>query len=292
MKVVKGLIVGILALGVVLIGIGFATGGDFNNMFASETYVLQDTISYSDEITMLDIDVETKIIDIKSTTDSEIRIDYYASENETWAFDLSDGILNITQRDPDGIRFWFNFSYAPRDERTLTVYIPKTYAFDVSIKSNTGDIYFTGFDQLKDVDISTNTGDLVIDLLTADLMNLSSDTGDIVAGELNIESKTMIHTSTGDVELVDSASSELDIKVSTGDIDITNIDAEKIDLDSDTGSITVAGVDLDGRSVYLDTDTGRVNFKGQSQGDEFNLTLDDANFYINASTDTGNVTVN
>ncbi len=295
MKIFKGLLLGIILLGMILIIVGFVSGGSISALTGlftnTEDYVLQDTITYTEEITDLVIDVETKSIVINSVTGSDITIDHYEKEEETWAFSLTDGTLKITQQDPRGIRFWFNFSISPKEERTIVINIPENYEFGADIKSNTGDTKISGFDLIKNLLIDSNTGDISVADIKSTTMNLNTDTGSIDVKNVDATGGVSIDSSTGGVDVENINCLSLDINVNTGDIEVINVESNKIDLDSDTGDVTVSGIDLDERSIYLKTDTGRVKFKGQSQGDEFNLTLDDAGIYLKASTNTGNVEV-
>lgn len=318
MKIFKVLVVSILIIGIIAVVGGFALGanmaGVFDGLNQSDDYVEQETIYFDENISYIDIDVKTRNIIISSSDVEEISIDHYRKEDDTWVIEIVDGTLNISQDEPNHIFGWFNFGFFVGDYRDVEIIIPEEYTFDIDVKTNTGTIDVSGFDeehQLGDVILSSDTGTINlndIDASTIDLesdtgavkvkniktssLKMDTDTGRVVIDEVVATTSIMASTSTGSADISNVETPLIDISVNTGSIDVENVEANQIDLESNTGSIDIKGVNMTNRTTTLKTDTGSVKVNGQDQGKTYQANYANANsFYLNAETDTGSIKI-
>ncbi|QWB95941.1 DUF4097 domain-containing protein [Mycoplasmatota bacterium] len=295
MKIFKSLLVIIVIAGLALIAIGFAIGASFTSVFAglssNDDYTLEDTETYSETLSDIVLDLETRNVEITSTTDDFISIDYYSKEDDTWLFDFNRGVLEITQDEPSGIFNWFSWTLPTSNYLDVIITIPEAYSFDVDVKTNTGDISLENFDALGDISLVTDTGSVSVELIDAVSLYLESDTGSLKVKDVNADEDITLDTSTGSADIENTTCESLSVDLSTGSIDIDDVVANKIDLDTNTGSIDVEGINLTNRTLRLSTDTGSVKVNGNDQGDTYNLILTDEDFYLTADTNTGSIRI-
>lgn len=314
MKVIRNLIIAAIIIAAVFIGIAFASGASFVSIFDAfnedDTYHLQDPIVYEETITSLNIDVEDRSIVIEPTSQTTTTIEHYRKDDEVWQIDLMDEALYISQQDDNDFFDWFNWGFTNHDKKQITILIPETYIFDVDIQSYTGDIDITDFDKLKDVALETTTGDISLNDFETSKLNIQSTTGDIsveevmitndleaevTTGNIHIKeadaSSFALQATTGDIDIEQVITNTVLIETSTGDIQIDNVVADTFDLSATTGQIKMINVDLEDRSLYLDTSTGNIVVDGNKQGNEYTY-VDDENYYIDAHTSTGDIKIN
>ncbi len=296
MKFIRNLIIIILILGAVFIGVGFASGASWDNLFdvvtLTDDYVEQDPIVYAETIHTLDVDVETRHVKISSTDEDEITINHYRIETEIWEISLTDGVLAISEQDMPGIGGWFNWRIPFGNRDDILISIPETYAFEIDVITNTGGISLNGFDMLTTVSLETDTGSIDVENISATDLNVSSDTGSLNMEDVSVDQDVILETNTGSMNMTNVSSVTLDVMINTGSIGISGLTADQIDLMTDTGSINVSGVELNNRTLHLQTDTGSIHVRGQNQGNTYNYEGSDSTFYIDADTDTGSISIN
>jgi|GEM_PF-4673594 len=295
MKLIKWLIIIVFVTGLVLMGVGIAYGGSFDDVVdtvsSGDDYVLQDPITYEDPLTQLIIDVAIRDISIQTTEDEHITIEHYRRDNEDWSITFEDGVLLITQESRRIFSFDWTWLWSSNHRMDLIIKIPSTYEFDIHANTDTGRIELSGFQSLGDVLLETNTGKIEVEEIDATKLNLYTDTGSIYLDEADVLEDIDIDTDTGSVHVDHTSSNSIVVEVSTGSINLTDVEINQVDLKSNTGSIEVSGIDLTNRTLRLSTDTGNVKVNGDSKSDDYNLILSDSSFYIDADTDTGNVRI-
>lgn len=295
MKTIRNLMIVIFILAIILIGVGFASGASFDQILdgftTSDDFILQDPIVYTEQVTSLKVTTETRDIVIESTNDLDITIEHYRLEDEIWIISLVDGMLTITQQDQPGILGWFNWRFNVGEKDDVKIYIPETYAFEIDVMTNTGEINLSGFNLLEDTKLETDTGSINVEYVTTPNLDVSSDTGDIKLLDVTVTNDIILETNTGSLDMDDVSSENLAIDLDTGSIDIDQITANRIDIANDTGSIDINGINLTNRGMNLHTDTGSVIVNDLNQGHTYQMNISNQDFYINAETDTGNIRI-
>ncbi len=296
MKVIKNLIIILFIVALVFIGVGFVSGATWDSMVNAVTsnneYIEQDPIVYTDIITSLVVDVDTRSVEIISTDDSDITINHYRIEGEIWNISLQDGILTISQQNEPGINGWFVWRLPFGNRNDVIITIPSSYQFDVDVLANTGSISLSDFDALEEVNLESDTGSIHVQNVQATDFNLSTDTGSLNITNVDISNDAILETNTGSITINQITSENLAATVDAGSINITSIETNRIDLSSDTGSINVSQVDLLDRTLHLSTSTGTISVKGVGHGNNYDLVLSNIAYYINAQTDTGSIHIN
>ena len=148
---------------------------------------------------------------------------------------------------------------------------------ELFVKESTGDIQIPGDFTCKNIDISTNTGDINVSASTTGPMILKTSTGDInlenmSAGAMKLNVSTGFITVNGAV-----CQGEINIQVSTGKTDLTDVQCKKLFSKGDTGDIVLNHVIAE-EIFSIERDTGDVRFNGSDA------------LSIFVETDTGDVT--
>jgi len=318
MKIFKIVMITIVSLGILFITLGLIIGGSFIGVIdifnQSDEYEKQDTIYFDQEITSIYMDLETRNIQIISSDESQITIDYYEKEGDTWDITLNQGVLSIEHEEEKGIFNWFNLGFIEQDVKTIIIMIPYTYQFDMDVETNTGDVSVKNFDQdnhLGEVLIESNTGDVSMDTVfanhvemetdtgsikvkhaTMQSLDMETDTGDIIIDDVVVEKNIEAESSTGSTSVNNVTAQSISVVMHTGDIDVEDVTIDQIDLKTNTGDIEVVGVDLLNRTINLSTSTGDVEFDGHEQGKTYTYVGSLENYYIVAKTNTGDIEIN
>ena len=183
------------------------------------------------------------------------------------------------------------FSFATQTKVVVTLPSDRTYSLVLDM--DTGDITLKGNANVKNLRLSTDTGDIDTEnaVITCEGgMEIDVDTGDVELGTFTTKS-LIIESDTGDINLKNGTASEkIELSTDTGDMEIEGLltakeivietdtgdcetdggclDADVIRLEADTGDIEVnlAGLQSD-YAIYVDKDTGECNVSSQEGGE-------------------------
>ncbi len=134
-------------------------------------------------------------------------------------------------------RKWYEYIGINFGSSSITVYIPQAKYSAISVKASTGDIQ--------------------VENLSAEKLDLSVSTGKITASHVRCEDDVTVHVSTGKTNLTDITCKNLTSSGNTGDISLKQVVAtEKFSIKRSTGDITFDGCDAAG--IVAQTDTGDV----------------------------------
>ena len=148
---------------------------------------------------------------------------------------------------------------AKMEGSTSNIYVNEFKAYNLQIKTTTGDI------KLENVDV---TNDIITNLSTG-----YTNTNNVKAASLDIKA------STGKVNLKDTIiNNNINIETSTGDVTLEDIDAATLKIKTTTGD--VKGTILTDKIIYANTNTGHVDVPHLSSGGICEIT-----------TDTGDITI-
>lgn len=161
---------------------------------------------------------------------------------------------------------------------TGNVKIPKEFNFsNINILSDTGNIinYASSSENVK---VKTSTGDIRIENTTVNMIDFSTSTGKVDIINVSCYSDIKVNVSTGKTNVINTNSKNIISNGSTGNITFKNVIAtEKFQIKRSTGDINFK--DCDANNIIVKTDTGNV--KG--------TLLSDKTFFV--QTDTGSIDV-
>lgn len=217
--------------------------------FKKLSTVRHETNNYeiNDDYKNISIVTDTADVVLIPTESLKSSVVCYEQENLKHSVTVKDGTLFIDIVDT---RKWYEHIGIDFATPKITVYIPQGEYGTLSVKSSTGNI--------------------CVENITADVLDLSVSTGDISVS--NVDCKNVISSgSTGDIYLKNVIATEkFSINRSTGDIKFHRCDAAEIYLKTDTGK--VVGSLLSDKVFITETSTGKISVPKTTTGGKCEIT--------------------
>ena len=238
----------------------------------------------------------------------------YEQKNVKHSVAVKDGTLVIRVVDT---RKWYEHIGIHFGTPKITVMIPQEDYGVLSIKSDTGDVEIPKDFRFESIDITgstgnvtnlastsgaikikTGTGNVCVENVSADMLDLSTSTGDVTVSKLTCTGDVKIHVSTGETNLTDTECKNLTSGGSTGDIFLQNvIVGEKLSVERSTGDVKLGSIDA--TEIFIETDTGDVKgslltekvFIVQTDTGSINVPKTTAGGKCEISTDTGDIII-
>ena len=187
---------------------------------------------------------------------------------------VEDGTLKIVAEDKRG---WIDHISFFSKHLTMTVYLPTAALGSLKIDCGTGDVLIPEAFTFADVDIEVSTGNVTCKAPECGSMKIKTSTGDIKLEGVRAE-KIDLSVSTGKITGNSiNCRGALTAKVSTGKITFTDVNCKSFASDGSTGDITLKSVVAE-ELMNIKRTTGDVRFEGS----------DAAEIIVNTST--GDVT--
>ncbi len=260
------------------------------------------------------IGIDTAELTFLPSEDGKLKVICVEEEGMQHVVAVSDGTLSIQAVDTQR---WHEKIGVGGEKTSVTVYLPKKEYGDLTLKTSTGDVTVPAAFRFRsvlmtgstaDIDfrafteggvsIWTSTGDISLDGLQADSLDLTASTGhvrvsaSVIAGSVKVQTSTgevgftdlncadaRVKTTTGEVDLTRVlASASLRIETDTGDVSFDRSDAPEIRVETDTGDVT--GTLLTPKTFEADTHTGRVKLPSSEPGGRCELKSDTGDFEI------------
>ena len=251
-----------LLLGGILFFLGFAISG-FNIHALSNVRFAQKHYEEraEQEITSLTLDFDVSDFQIVFDENATgVQIDYPQKQNRRGKnlsvilLTETENSLTVKETKEKFILSPFNFS-SPK----TTVRLPASRAYDLTIKTDTGDISLQEDGNFSSLALETDTGDITVLGATAQTVRFETDTGDISL--IDTQARDLaIDLDTGDLRLENvTVENKLLTETDTGDVTLAKtVKALEISIETDTGDIKARGALVDATTVHLSTDTGDV----------------------------------
>ena len=270
---------------------------DFTKL-STVTYVTN-TYEAHGEFDEISIHVDTTDIEFVPTEDGDCRIVCFEAEKARHSVTVQNGSLTIKMRDT---RNWYDHVCISLGSPKMTVYLPQKEYSALFIATDTGDIHipkdFT-FERIQidgdtsEVDcfasvadlleIELRTGDIHIDSITAEQVNLTTTTGEIAVNDATTKNGIDIKTDTGTITLKNVvAAGSLSVKSDTGDVRFEDSDAAQISIKTSTGDVT--GTLLSEKVFITDSSTGRISVPKTTAGGKCEITTDTGDIRIDIAT--------
>ena len=270
---------------------------DFTKL-STVTYVTN-TYEAHGEFDEISIHVDTTDIEFVPTEDGDCRIVCFEAEKARHSVTVQNGSLTINMTDT---RNWYDHVCISLGSPKMTVYLPQKEYSALFIATDTGDIHipkdFT-FERIQidgdtsEVDcfasvadlleIELRTGDIHIDSITAEQVNLTTTTGEIAVNDATTKNGIDIKTDTGTITLKNVvAAGSLSVKSDTGDVRFEDSDAAQISIKTSTGDVT--GTLLSEKVFITDSSTGRIRVPKTPAGGKCEITTDTGDIRIDIAT--------
>ena len=270
---------------------------DFTKL-STVTYVTN-TYEAHGEFDEISIHVDTTDIEFVPTEDGDCRIVCFEAEKARHSVTVQNGSLTINMTDT---RNWYDHVCISLGSPKMTVYLPQKEYSALFIATDTGDIHipkdFT-FERIQidgdtsEVDcfasvadlleIELRTGDIHIDSITAEQVNLTTTTGEIAVNDATTKNGIDIKTDTGTITLKNVvAAGSLSVKSDTGDVRFEDSDAAQISIKTSTGDVT--GTLLSEKVFITNSSTGRISVPKTTAGGKCEITTDTGDIRIDIAT--------
>lgn len=208
-----------------------------------------------------DISINYGTADIKfvMSKDDKCRVAVKEYSKEKHNVHVENDTLTIEYKDT---RKWYEHIGIRFGSPEIIVYLSKTSCYNLLINGSTGDVTIDSLYMLiSNIDISTSTGDININMASCENMNIKSSTGDINITDTNCINKLKITASTSDIHFgYPFRAGTIDIKVSTGDVTGFISSPHKFIVTTSTGDIEVPK-DSSNKICKITTSTGDVKIK-------------------------------
>ena len=250
----------LLVAGVVLFGvfIGVNNGIDFKNL--KPTNYKTNTYEFADEITDIDVKIETADISITPSIDGKTKVVCNESEKVAHKVYVENGSLKVTVEDN---RTWID-NFLSFTKHSITIYLPKTEYNSIKIENVTGDVEVSSAFTFKNISVDVTTSDVLICAKATDGIKIKSTTGDVTV--LNVNSNVIeVKLTSGDVYFKNViANDKIAINSTTGDVELEGCDALDIYLKTTTGDVEASL--LSGKIFDVNVTTGEVRVPSNSEG--------------------------
>ena len=264
----KFMIVGVIfmAMGLALFaGAAIAFGFDFSKLDAAK----YETDEYIIEEDFQKIDIISNETDIrlKPSDDGKTKIVCVELETVKHSVSVADGTLNISAADQ---RKWYEFFNLHFKSLSITVYLPSVDYAAVTVNGRTGDIRIENI-VANQINLSVSTGSIALNnVACGGNISVNVSTGDTRLTD--VDCKNFISEgSTGNVTLKNVVATEnFTIKRSTGNIRFENCDAGEIVVKTSTGNVT--GTFRTEKVFIAKTSTGTVKVPPTTAGGKCEIT--------------------
>lgn len=262
MKALTKVLLLIFVLGLVLSVVAFFGGLDIIGLrdFFNDAESYGDQITYTEttEITTINIDVETRNVNIVPTSSTELLVMYHVHVKDDWVVEENNGILTIYQNKELEVFNWFNFKFVPEDIITVFIEIPETWVIDLDINSDVGNVLIEYGDLfMSTVTIGSATGNVNVSDLNLDLLDIDLNTGNVSLDRVNIANDLNINTDTGRLSVDTVTALDVILDSNTGTVIVDELTGTALTVTSDTGTIEIKNSEITNQ-VNLDTETGAV----------------------------------
>lgn len=181
----------------------------------------------------------------------------------------------------DDTRKWYDYIGIHFSLPKITVYIPQKEWGTVSVQAGTGDISLENL-SVDTIDLRVSTGCITVSNVNCQVdTNIQVSTGKTTLTNLNCKNLTS-EGDTGNLTLKQVIVSEkLSAERSTGDVKFDGCDAGEIFVTTDTGDVT--GSLLTDKIFITQTDTGKVDAPKSVTGGRCEITTDTGDIKITVS---------
>ena len=271
------IVLSIIALVVLSLLVFLLTGskrfGYFNfGSSVSEELVLEE--SYEPGFEQIVVDASFATIEVKSSTDEQIKLFIYGDKDRV-KVDTKSGKLLITLKGKKCFGFCFN-----QKIDKVELYIPNTFAKDLEINNDYGDITIGDFPQAhisveedygdvfvqsgNEVKVENNYGDIEIE--EANIAHVKESAGNVTIGKVQ---DAIVHNNFGDIK-VQEVLHFMDIKQDCGDVKIEKAILNKDSkIENHLGDIKIGETN----EIYIEAKTSLGDTKIKQNNHKADVTL-------------------
>ena len=244
---------------------------NFGNSISKELVLEESYDSLFDRIV---IDASSANIEVKTSLDEQVKVLLYGDKDRV-KVDPQGGKLAITIKGKKCFGFCFN-----QKLDKVELYVPETFAKEIEINNNYGDISVGDFSQANmivkedcgdvsiqsgnEVRVNNNYGDIEIE--KANIIYVKESAGDVTVGRVQ---DATIHNNYGDIK-VKEVMRFMDIKQDCGDVKVENVTLNKNSkIENHLGDIKIGSTN----EIYIEAKTSLGDTKINQNYHKADVTL-------------------
>ena len=266
MKTIWKIVIICIAAGLLLCTLGIFLGASLSGLHLDETGIhlagaYETIIAEHDLEPFKDIIVDVRYGDVEFIAADKFGIDIIGSNKKSWAWELNNGTLKITQED-NGTTF-FVFGFGLIGKTLVKIYIPASADLGaVSIHAGSGDINISSLNA-GNTQINNSYGDINISGLISDDLQIELSSGDFVGTDLSCDNISFTN-SYGDGRFEGISVHNFAATIEAGDFTLKNCGADDIHIKNSYGEIIADNISSLNTTVL--SGSGNINLKGEFLG--------------------------
>lgn len=235
-KTITGIIIVLLSLitiGVIFLSV-FKRFSFVNNTFSAPASASMSESMDCDAFDTINIETDVASISIRNGSSYKVEYSYRNSLNTSYEpkVSLEAGALSITQKLPP--------NSMGNGECSIIIYVPSGNELkDIKIRNDVGNIEIEDVNAKK-TDVQTDVGEIKIENMKADKLTACSDVGNVTIKNV-ISGKTTLTGDVGDITANSCELGDLELSNSIGDITLDDTTYTDLDTSADIGTINVNG---------------------------------------------------
>jgi transcriptional regulator with XRE-family HTH domain/DUF4097 and DUF4098 domain-containing protein YvlB len=243
-KIIKITTLVLISLIILFITLSFVRTWYLHTTKSTKTSVIEESFS------SIIINADTIDINIYLSNDGSSKISYTTTDTYNIDFSVNNNTLEINQYNNKKIyELLFNFS-----NLKLDLYLNIQTLDDITIINSTGDINIADELNFDNINITSSTGDTLINNVTCNYLIYKGSTCDVKLENSNINNDLNIKTSTGEIILSNVVSNNAFFTSSTGDIILSNVLVDQsLNILGSTTDVIFNEIDASNITVKLST---------------------------------------
>lgn len=249
----------LLAVGIVIAGIGaaFAFGKPDFSMSVSPLETFTTTYNEAAGFTDIEIDGDSSKVTLIPWEGEGCKVVCTEAERITHTVEASNGTLRIIRHDN---RLWYEHFGVFIEEMTIDVYLPETEYEKLKIDNSSGSVdisegfVFSEIDvdnasgavkcnaSAEVINIDVSSGSIKLQNVSASDIKLDSASGSINAENISVRNEFYADSSSGSIKLSDAECGDISVTASSGSVKLSSIDCGNISAECSSGSINLSDV--------------------------------------------------
>lgn len=262
----------LILAGCILFAVVLSTNGWKFSKLSTVRYETN-TYEISKPFTAIALSVDTADIAFALSSDGKCRVECYEEETTKHSVTVEKDTLFI---ESSNSKSWYDYTGFHFGSPKITVYIPKTEHYTLSVQGSTGNVevlkelsFISAEISLSTGDINffaaaretaeikTGTGNICVENNSVGALSLSVSTGKVTISKVTCSGSITIGVSTGKAYLCDITCKSILSSGTTGDIILNHVIAtEKLSIERTTGNVKFDGSDA--ADIFVKTSTGDV----------------------------------
>ena len=126
------------------------------------------------------------------------------------------------------------------------------------METSSGDIRMDALLDVQTLDITTSSGDILLNEGTLSSLTVESSSGEMEFYELAVSGHTQLHSSSGDIELTEFTTATMGIQTSSGDVQCQLITPMNYHVRTNSGSVNIPERNSAGGDCDIRTSSGNI----------------------------------